>query len=182
MRTALLAVICVILGLCLGVAATAGFFSVGIRQTLATPAPPPNGVYADLSVVATAPFVNSQIQQAIKSSGLLKQASLVFESPNIVRIIAAVDTTILGQRVTANPTATMRVTVKNNRIILTVEKIDTGNPAIPSSVVSGAVETLRAQAEDQINRLVQRALQGTTLRVNNVRITSNDLTIDLVSQ
>jgi hypothetical protein len=172
-----------ILGLIVGIVLTFAAMSMAPKQNLPVePVPTLSSARSDVSITASATFINSQIQPAVRASGLLKQVAVTFEAPNVVRIATTVDTTILGQRVTANATATMRVAVKNNRITLTVEKIDTGNVAIPTTLVSGTVETLRAQAEDQINRLVQRALQGTSLRVINARVTPNDLTLDLASQ
>jgi hypothetical protein len=40
---------------------------------------------------------------------------------------------------------------------------------------------VRAQAENQINTLVQRSLQGTNLRLSNIRITPTELIVDLAS-
>lgn len=173
----------VILGLIVGIVLTFAAMTFVTRQNVsAVTAPTPVATRSDVSITANATFINSQIQQTVRQSGMLKQASVTLDSPNIIQITAAVDTTILGQRITANPTAIMRVAVKNNRIALSVEKIDTGNAAVPASVMSGTAETLRAQAEDVINRQIQRALQGTNMRVVNVRMTPNDMTIDLTGQ
>lgn len=173
----------IILGLLIGVGVTYAVLSMSSKQiTPVGPAPTLSAARPDVSVSASATFVNSQVQQMVRQSGLLKQATVTLDAPNIVRVAATVDVTVLGQRVTANATATMRVAVKSNRIALTVEKIDTGNAMIPVALVSGTVETLRALAEDEINRLVQRTLQGTNMRVVNVRVTPNDMTLDLTGQ
>ncbi len=171
------------LGLIVGIILTFAAMTLMTRQNVsAVTAPTPLATRSDVSITANATFINSQIQQTVRQSGLLKQASVTLDSPNIIKINAAVDTTILGQRITANPTAIMRVTVKSNRIVLNVEKIDTGNAAVPASVMSGTTETLRAQAEDVINRQITRALQGTSMKLVNVRMTPNEMTMDLVSQ
>ncbi|MBI5034089.1 MAG: hypothetical protein HZB51_26510 [Chloroflexi bacterium] len=172
-----------IMGLIVGIVLTFAAMTFMTRQNVpAVTATTPTPGRSDVSITANATFINSQIQQTIRQSGLLKQASVTLASPNIIQINAAVDTTILGQRITANPTAIMRVAVKNNRIALSVEKIDTGNAAVPTSLMSGTTETLRAQAEDVINRQIQRALQGTSMKIVNVRMTPNEMTLDLVSQ
>lgn len=173
----------IILGLLIGAGATYAVLSVASKQIMPVdPAPTLSAARADVSITASASFINSQVQPMVRQSGLLKQATITLDAPNIVRVNAAVDVTILGQRITANPTATMRVAVKSNRIALTVEKIDTGNATIPASLVGSTVETLRAMAEDEINRQLARALQGTNMRVVNVRVTPNDMTLDLSSQ
>jgi hypothetical protein len=172
-----------ILGLILGILLTFAAMTFITRQNvLAVTAPTPLATRSDVSITANATFLNSQIQQTIRQIGLLKQASVTLDAPNIVQIAGAVDTTVLGQRITASPTATMRVMVKNNRIVLTVDKIDSGNPTIPTSMMSGTVETLRTQAEDLINRQMQRALQGTNMKIVNVRMTPNEMTVDLTGQ
>lgn len=113
---------------------------------------------------------------------MLKQATIALDAPNLVKVAAMVDVTILGQRINTNATVTMRVTVKNNRIALAVDKVDTGNTLVPQSMINNAIENLRAQAENQINTLVQRGLQNTGLRLANARITPSEMTIDLVAQ
>jgi hypothetical protein len=43
-------------------------------------------------------------------------------------------------------------------------------------------EQLRAQAEDQINKMIQRELQGTGLRLVNLRMTPSEIAADLAGQ
>jgi len=173
----------IILGLLIGIGVTFAALSLSSQQiTPVEPAPTLSAARPDVSVSATTSFINSQIQPMIRQSGLLKQATVALDAPNIMRVVATVDVMVLGQRVTTNATATMRVAVKNNRIALAVEKIEMGNAAIPASLISGTVESLRALAEDQINRLVQRALQGTTLRLIGIAVAPNDLTMQFKAQ
>ena len=171
-----------VLGLIIGMVLMFAAMTFMTRQVAAIATPTPMATRSDVSITANATFINSQIQQTLRQSGLLKQATVALDSPNIIQINAVVETTILGQRISARPTATMRVAVKNNRVTLSVEKIDTGNAAVPSSIMSGTAETLRAQAEDLINRQVQRALQGTNMKVVDVRMTPSEMTLDFVSQ
>lgn len=173
----------IILGLLIGAGVTFAALALSSKQvTPIAPAPTLSAARSDVSVSASAPFINSQVQPMVRQSGLLKQATLALDAPNIVRVNAAADVTLLGQRITANPTATMRAVVKNNRIVLTVEKIETGNVTLPAALVSGVVESMRAMAEDEINRQLTRALQGTGMRVVNVRMTPSDMTLDLTAQ
>ena len=168
-------------GLLIGVIATIAFFSIGVAQLqIETPIPAPER--QQVTVSASAPFLNSQIQQAARQTNLVKQAVVTLDVPNIVQVSATVEATLLGQRVSTNATVRMRVTVQNGRIVLAVEKIDTGNPLIPQSFVANSVESLRGQAENQINAMVASALKGTSLRVTGVRITPGELAVDLTGQ
>lgn len=171
-----------IVSLIIGVALTVGFFSIDSRSTIETPMPVPSGLSKDVSISASAAFLNAQIQQAVRQTNLLKQATVTLNAPNIVQVVAVVDVTILGQRINTNVTVTMRVTVRNNRIALTVEKVDTGSVPVPQSMINSNIESLRAQAENQINAVAQRALNGTGLRLSNVRITPSEMIVDLLSQ
>lgn len=170
-----------IVGFILGALITAGVFSISNRAVVETPTLIPNGSSAAVSVIASAAYLNAQIQQAAQQSGMLKNATVTLQAPNIVRVAATVDVTVLGQRINANATVTMRVSVKNNRIALAIEKIDTGSVPVPQSLINSNLESLRAQAENQINTLVQRSLQGTSLRLSNIRVTPTEMTVDLVS-
>lgn len=168
-----------IVGLIIGIALTAGFFAVSNRAAAQIPTPIPNA--SAVSVTASATYLNSVVQQAARQSGMLTNAAVTLEAPNIVKVAATVDVTVLGQRVNTNATATMRVSVKNNRIALAIEKIDAGTLPVPQSFINSNLESLRAQAENQINTLVQRSLQGTNLRLSNIRVTPVELIVDLVS-
>jgi len=97
-------------------------------------------------------------------------------------VAVAVDTKILGQTISGNATARMRVSVQNARVLLAVEKLDVSGVGISQSLVSPTIEQLRAQAEDQINRMIQRELQGTGLRLSNIRVIPSDIAADLVGQ
>jgi hypothetical protein len=169
-----------ILGLSIGVALTIGFFSMGTRQAIETPIPAPS--QRDVTITASAAFLNTQIQQAAKQTNMLKQTAVTLDVPNIIKVATVVDVTILGQRINTNATATMRVSVKNNRIALAIDKVDTGNALVPQSMLNSTIESVRAQAENQINTLVQRGLQGTGLKLSNVRITPGEMVIDLSAQ
>lgn len=168
-------------GLLIGVIATIAFFSIGVaQQQIEMPIPVPER--QQVTVSASAAYLNSQIQQAARQTNLVKQAVVTLDVPNIVQVSATVEATLIGQRVSTNATVRMRVTVQNGRIVLAVEKIDTGNPLIPQSFVANSVESLRGQAENQINAMVASALKGTSLRVTGVRITPGELTVDLAGQ
>ncbi len=179
MRSFAIGCVCAIVGLVIGVALAAGVFSFSNRAAAQIPTPIPNA--SAVSVTASATYLDSVVQQAARQSGMLRNATVTLESPNIVKVAATVDVTVLGQRVNANATATMRVSVKNNRIALVIEKIDAGTLPVPQSLITSNLESLRAQAENQINTLVQRSLQGTNLRLSNIRITPAELIVDLAS-
>ncbi len=168
-------------GLLIGVIAAIAFFSIGVaQQQIEMPIPVPER--QQVTVSASAAYLNSQIQQAARQTNLVKQISIALDVPNIIQVSANVEATLLGQRVSTNASVRMRVTIQNGRIVLTVEKINTGNPLIPQSFVANSVESLRVQAENQINAMVASALKGTSLRVTGVRITPGELIVDLAGQ
>lgn len=136
----------------------------------------------NVSVIVNAAFINSQVQQAARQTGLLKQATVTLEAPNVVQVVSVVDVTVLGQRISGNVLARMRATVNNGRIVLSVERVDGGSFPFGQTFVASSIESARAEAENQINLLVQRSLQGTGLRVSGIRMTSNEMALDLVSQ
>lgn len=131
---------------------------------------------SDVSITASAIYVNAQMQSAIKQSGIVKQATVSFAAPNLARVAMVVEANFLGQKFSINANATTRMTVQNSRVVLTIEKVETGGITIPQSVVSSTAETVRAQIEDQLNRLIQRSLQGTGLKLTNVFTTQNEIT------
>ena len=174
----------IILGLVVGIVLTFGVVQLmgsSTEQpttplTVATGAP-------DVSVTASLPFINSQLQQAVSQSGLGKQATVTLASPNGIQVAANVDASaLIGIPVTVNATMSMHVSVQNGRILLTVDKVDAGGVGVPQSLLGSTVEQMRALAENQINRMVQRALEGTTLHVVDVRVTPHAMTIDLAGQ
>lgn len=168
-----------IVGLVIGIAFTAGFFAVDNRATAQIPTPIPNA--SAVSVTTSATYLNSVVQQAARQSGMLRNAAVTLESPNIVKLAAIVDLTVLGQRINTNATVTMRVSVKNNRLALAIDKIDMGRLPVPQTLIHSNLESLRAQAEEQINTRVQQALHGTGLRWSNIRITPTELVVDFAS-
>lgn len=170
-----------LLGLCLGIILAIGFFSVGVSSLIETPIPASPASEQFVTVTASEAYLNAQFQQVARQTNMLKNASVALDVPNIIRATTTVDVTVLGQRVNTNATVTMRVAVKSNRIVLTVEKIDAGAVPVPQVTVNNAIENLRAQGENQINNLIQRGLQGTGLRLANVRVTPSAMIVDLTS-
>jgi hypothetical protein len=143
--------------------------------------PVPGASRSDVTVTVGASYLNAQMQQIVKQTGLAKQATLTLVAPNLAQINATIETKILGQTISGNATARMRVLVQNGRVLLAVEKIDVSGIGVSQSLVAPVVEQFRAQAEDQINRALQRELQGTGLRLSNIRIASNEIAVDLVN-
>ncbi len=171
----------IVLGIILGIGLTIG--AAQFLQKRNPPIiPPPRTERPDISVVVSAAFVNSQLQQVVREIGIVKQATVTLAAPNIIRTTTATDVSFAGQTFTVNATITLRVTVDNGRAVLIVDSIDAGGLNLAQSFVASTIERFRAAGEDQLNRVIQRELQGTGLRLVNVRITPNDLTADFSSQ
>jgi hypothetical protein len=171
-----------LLGLIVGAVLTFGFFQFMATGPQPTAVPELPASQSDVSITASSTFINAQIQQAFRQSGFGKQATVTLASPNLIQVSAVVDASALGLPLTVNATVSMRVSVQRGRIMLTIDKVDAGGIALSQSAIGPTVEKMRAAAENQINQLVQRALQGSGLRVSNVRVTQNDLTVNLVGQ
>jgi hypothetical protein len=172
-----------ILGLVFGIVLTFGVMSLLPKgNSPATSEPLLSASRADASVTVSASYLNAQLQQVVKQTGLAKQATLTLVAPNIAQVAVTVDTKFLGQTISGNATARMRVSVQNARVLLAVEKLDVSGIGISQSLVSPIIEQLRAQAEDQVNKMIQRELQGTDVRLSNIRVTPNEVSAELVSQ
>lgn len=139
------------------------------------------GSRGDVTITVSAKYLNAQLQLLAKQTGLAKQATLTLVAPNLAQINAAIETKILGQTLSANATARLRVSAQNGRVALAVEKIDVSGVGVSQALVASTVEQFRAQAEEQINRALQRELQGTGLRLSNLRVTSSEIIADLVN-
>jgi hypothetical protein len=173
----------IVLGLIAGIVLTFGAVQLMGSGSDQPAKPTLSAGASDVSVTASLPFINSQLRQAVEQSGLGKQATVTLVSPNVIQVAASVDASaLIGIPVTVNATMSMHVSVKNGRILLTVDKVDAGGVGVPQSIMGSTVEQMRALAENQINRMVQRALEGTTLRVVDVHVTPNALTIDLAGE
>ena len=171
------------LGLVVGIVLTFGVMSLLPKgNSPAASEPIPSASRADATVIVSASYLNVQLQQVVKQTGLAKQATLTLIAPNIAQVAVTVDTKILGQTISGNATARLRVAVQNARVLLTVEKLDVSGIGISQSLVSPIIEQLRAQAEDQVNKMIQRELQGTGLRLSNIRVTPSEIGADLASQ
>lgn len=173
------------LGLLIGLIVGAGFvvFATStVFKPTPTSTPPVTSARPEISITVTAPFVAAQLQQALRQGGIARNASVTFAAPDLIRVATTVDVNVLGATLAVNANAAMRVSVQKGRIVLTTDSVDAAGFILAPSFVSSTVEPVRVQAEDEINRIVQRALQGTNLRVSNIRIATDALTIELMGQ
>lgn len=170
------------LGIILGVGLTIGASQFLLNRNAANFVAPPRTERPDISIVVSAAYVNTQLQQVVRQIPIVRQATITLASPNIIRAATSANVTFAGQSLALNATVILRVTVDNGRVVLIVDSIDTGGLNLAQPLIAPTVEQFRAAGEDQLNRAIQRALQGTGLRLVNVRITPNDLTADLSSQ
>lgn len=172
-----------ILGLGVGIVLAFGTWSLLARaESPPSSTPIVSTARGDVTIIVSAKYLNTQLQQLVKQTGVAKQATLTLVAPNIAQINTTIETRILGQTISVNTTVRVRVTVQNSRVVLTVEKVDVSGVGISQSLVTPIVEQVRAQVEDQINKTIQRELQGTGLRLTNIRIAPNEIAIDLTAQ
>ncbi len=136
----------------------------------------------DVTITASNTFLSPQLERAVVKSGLVKQASINLVAPNLIQVRSPVDVSLLGLPMTVDATVQMAVTVQRGRIILTTQSVEAGGFDVPPSTLGQDYERLRALAEDEINRDVQRSLQGTRLTVSNIRVAPDGMSVDLKMQ
>jgi len=167
-----------ILGLIVGIVLTFGVMSFLPKESsLDTTVPIPSTARGDVTVTVSASYLNAQIQQAVKQTGLAKQTTVSFVAPNSVNAALVVDANVAGRTVPLNATVALRVSARNGRIALTVDRVDADGVTLPAALSTQAVENMRAQAEEQLNRALQRALPGLSLRFVNVSVTPAEVTL-----
>lgn len=172
-----------LVGLVIGIVLALGAWSLFARTESSVPTvPSADTTRGDVTILVSAKYLNTQLQQLIKPTGLAKQATLTLVAPNLAQINVAIETRILGQTISGNATARVRVAVQHSRVVLAVEKVDVSGVGMSPALVTPIIEQVRAQVEDQINKTIQRELQGTGLRLTNIRITPNEIAIDLTAQ
>lgn len=181
MRDLLLGCVTVIIGMFLGalltVAAVMLLRANDASATITDPVLLPSR--ADVAITASSKYVTSQMQQMVRKGGLAAQATVALVAPNQVRITAPVTIPLFGQPIQVNATVTMSAAARNGRVVLGVDKVEANGMNVPREIWPPFVEAARAQAEDQLNRIVQASLRGTGLRLSGIRVTPDALTIDL---
>lgn len=133
----------------------------------------------DITITASGPFVSSQLQDAIKQSKLASLATVSLIPPNRFLVATVVTIGFAGRNVPVNTTETLSVRVVSGHAVLALDRVEVGGVDMPAEVVSPMVERMRVQSEDQLNRLISRNLQGTTLKLTNIRVVSDSVLIDL---
>ncbi len=177
MRSLTLGCLGILIGIALVLAAAlAAFLFLNPAVDRAPLAAAPAVSAPDVAVSASAGFLQSQIEPTIVQSGLAQQAMVTLAAPNIIQVSSPVHITVLGQSMTVNTTVTMAISVQNGRVLLKTTQVEAAGVQVPQSVLTARFETLRALGEDLINRQMQRALQGTSLKLINVVVTPDAMT------
>ncbi len=170
----------VVLGVLIGAASVVGVL-LAVSPNVAQDIPILTSSQPDISVTVNSNVINSQTQPLIRQTGLLNQAAVILAAPNVIQVNGVTNLMILQQPVAINTTTTMRVSVRNGRVVLTVDKVDAGGIDLPASLYAQVVERNRAQIEDQLNRMMQRALQGLALHLSNIAVTPDGITLQFKS-
>ena len=132
----------------------------------------------DITVVASAAFVNTHFQAALKQSKLANQGTIAFAAPNSARIAMPVDVNLLGQSLTVDATVSLHALAQNGRIVVIVDSVDVAGFGFAGSLVKQPVEQARVLLEDEINRLMQQTLKGTGLVLVNVAAAPDNVTLE----
>ena len=167
-----------LIGLFLAVPLAVGAELLANPQGATNPVVPASqSVQPDVTVVASAAFVNTQFQAALKQSKLANQGTIAFAAPNLARIAMPVDVTLLGQSLTVDATVSLHALAQNGRIVVVVDAVDVAGFNVAESLVQQPVEQSRVLLEDEINRLMQQTLKGTGLVLVNVTATSDNVSL-----
>jgi hypothetical protein len=172
------------LSLIIGLVAGAGFVffltSNAPKPTASIAAPAATG-RPEVSVNVSAAYASSQIQQALRATGVAKNSTVTFAPPNLIHLATTIDVNALGLTLAVDANVTQSVAVQNGRVALTTNSVEVGGLTLSPSVVNSTIEPVRAQSESEINRIIQRALSGTGLRLSNIAMTTDSVTIELTS-
>lgn len=155
------------------------FVSGGLRP-VPDPVSAPNAV--DVTITANGRYVSTQVQQALAANGIAKQSTVSLVPPNRMQVSATTNVSFLGQSISVDTATTLSAAVQNGRVVVKVEKVDAGGISLPADLVGPMVERLRSQGETVLNRIIQQNLQGTGLKLTNIRVTSDAVAIDLSSR
>jgi hypothetical protein len=131
----------------------------------------------DITVVASAAFLNTQFQTALKQSKLGNQGTISFGAPNSARIAMPVSVNLLGQPLTVDATVSLHALAQNGRMVMVVDTVDVAGFNFAGSLVKQPVEQARVLLEDEINRLIQQTLKGTGLVLVNVTAAPDNVTL-----
>ena len=131
----------------------------------------------DITVVASAAFINTQFQEALKQSKYAKQGTIAFAAPNSARIAMPVNVNLLGQALTVDTTVSLHALAQNGRIVVVVDTVDVAGFGFAGSLVKQPVEEARVLIEDEINRIMQQTLKGTGLVLVNVTAAPDNVTL-----
>ena len=173
------------IGLIIGIVLMLGansFLQSSNSPNIILPEPTSAAGKSDVALVISANYLNAQLKPLLAKNAPIKQPTISLAAPNLVKLAGAFDLLVAGQRVSTNAAIALKVAVQKARVVLTVDKIEAGGVNVPPSLIESLVETFRAQAEDQLNTLVQNSLKGTLLKLANVRISPTDLTLELTGQ
>ncbi len=140
-----------------------------------------NPVRPDVAVTVSANMVNAQLQPLIRQSGMLQNPTVTLAAPNTIQLNGVMTQSILGQPLAINTITTMHVSTQNGRVLLSIDKVDAGGVNVPPSIYQQAIESDRAQMEDQINQMMQRSLQGSPLKLSNILVAPDGITLQFKS-
>ena len=167
-----------LLGLLLGVPLALGADLIaGPHTTSNASVPAFQASQSDITVVASAAFINTQFQAALKQSKFANQGTITFAAPNSARIAMPVDVNLLGQALTVDTTVSLHALAQNGRIVVVVDTVDVAGFGFAGSLVKQPVEEARVLLEDEINRIMQQTLKGTGLVLVNVTAALDNVTL-----
>ena len=126
---------------------------------VALPVVKPDPARPDIVITVQDAFIKQTIVRSVPG-GALKDVTVKFQVGGIVAVQGRVETTLLGQTLSAPFSLAMRLAAQNGRLRVGVSKVEVaGNQAV-SAALQGTLEGLGDQASQMINKELIAGLGG----------------------
>ena len=136
----------------------------------ALPVVKPDPARPDIVITVQDAFIQQAIMRSVPA-GALKDVTVEFRTGGVIAIQGRVETTLLGQTLSAPLSLTMRLAAQNGRLRVDVGKVEVaGNEAV-SAALQGTLEGLGDQASQMIN---QQLVAGLGSNAYIMDVTTND--------
>jgi hypothetical protein len=123
----------------------------------ALPAVKPDPSRPDIIITVQDAFIQQAVARSVPS-GALKDVTVKFQPGGVVAIQGRVETTLLGQTLSAPFSLAMRLSAQNGRLRVEVSQVEVaGNQAV-SAALQGTLEGLGDQASQMINQQLAAGL------------------------
>ncbi len=136
----------------------------------ALPPVKPDPSRPDIVITVQDTFIQQAVARSVPS-GALKDVTVKFQTGGVVAVQGRVETTLLGQTLSAPFSLTMRLMAQNGRLRVDVGKVQVADNEAVSAALQGTLEGLGDQASQMIN---QQLVAGLGSNAYIMDVTTND--------